>query len=166
MGAVRAGRTNANATRIFLNFSIDGNQTWSAPQQISGYISHTFMGARFQPWIVADSSGLHAMWYERVASAMSGPDMLQSYNEDLSLATTAAGPSSAQGETMISSVTFPIVQTNPQQDPVISFCYKGDDNNIASNGTIYFVTWGDNRNVVTTSAGTTENEPDVFLQTY
>jgi len=39
-------------------------------------------------------------------------------------------------------------------------------NNIASNGTTHFVTWGDNRTVVTTSAGTTENEPDVFLQTY
>jgi len=28
------------------------------------------------------------------------------------------------------------------------------------------VTWGDNRNVVTTSAGVTENQPDVFLQSY
>ncbi len=44
-------------------------------------------------------------------------------------------------------VSFPIVQTNPQQDPVISFCYVGDYNNIASNGTERFVTWGDNRNV-------------------
>ncbi len=124
------------------------------------------MNDRFQPWIVADSSGLHAMWYERVASAMSGPDMLQSDKEDLSLVTTAAGPKTTQGEARLSSVTFPIVQTNPQQDPVISFCYLGDYNNIGSNGTTHFVTWGDNRNVVTTSAGTTENEPDVFLQTY
>jgi len=160
------GGTNTNATRIFLSFSTDGNQTWSAPQQISGKASRTLMGDRFQPWVTADSAGLHAMWYERVASAMSGPNVLQVDKEDLSLATTAAGPSSAQGETMISSVTFPIVQTNPQQDPVISFCYMGDYNNIASNGTTHFVTWGDNRNVVTTSAGTTENEPDVFLQTY
>jgi hypothetical protein len=42
----------------------------------------------------------------------------------------------------------------------------GDYNQIASNGTRRFVSWGDNRNVVTTSNGVTENQADVFSQKY
>lgn len=157
------GGDNTNATRIFLSFSLDGNKTWSTPQQISANPNTVTMNDRFQPWITTDSTGLHAMWYERVP----GPtvDLIQTNKEDLSLATAKAGPKSA-GEVTLSTVAFPVVQTNPQQDPVISFCYMGDYNNIASNGTTRFVTWGDNRTIVTTSAGVTENQPDVFLQSY
>jgi hypothetical protein len=157
------GGDNSNATRIFLSFSRDGNQTWSAPQIISGKLNTQTMNDRFQPWITADSTGLHAMWYERVPGT--SVDLIQTDKEDLSLATAKAGPKSS-GEATISTVAFPVVQTNPQQDPVISFCYMGDYNNIASNGTTRFVTWGDNRNVVTTSTGVVENQPDVFLQSY
>ncbi len=157
------GGDNSNATRIFLSFSRDGNQHWSAPQQISAAPNLTTMNDRFQPWITADASGLHAMWYERVPGTP--VDLIQTNKEDLSLATATRGPSST-GETKLSTVSFPIDQTNPNQDPIISFCYMGDYNNIASNGTIKFVTWGDNRKVVTTSAGVTENQPDVFLQSY
>jgi len=156
------GGGNANATRIFLSVSRDGNQTWSAPQVISGRMSRQVMGDRFQPWITIDGSGLHAMWYQRVAG--NPVDLIQADKEDLSLATPSTDPQPG-AETAISSVAFPIVQTNPQQDPVISFCYMGDYNNIGSNGTTRFVTWGDNRNVVQTSAGA-ENQPDVFLQSY
>jgi hypothetical protein len=158
------GGSTANATRIFLSYSTDGNHTWSAPIQISGPLSTSTMNDRFQPWITTDSAGLHAMWYERVASATSGPDVLRADKEDLTLATATSAPVSS-GETAISSVTFPFVQTNPNQDPVIANCYMGDYNNIASNGTTRFVTWGDNRNVVTTTSGA-ENQPDVFLQSY
>jgi hypothetical protein len=157
------GGGNANATRIFLSFSRDGNTTWSPPVQISASPSKKTMNDRFQPWITADDHGLHAMWYER---APANPfDLIQANKEDLSLAMPTTAPS-ATGEVTLSTVPFPIVQTNPQQDPIISFCYMGDYNNIASNGTTRFVTWGDNRNVVTTSAGVTENQPDVFLQSY
>jgi hypothetical protein len=103
------------------------------------------------------------MWYERAPAEP--VDLIQANKEDLSLAMATSAPS-ATGEVTLSTVPFPIVQTNPQQDPIISFCYMGDYNNIASNGTTRFVTWGDNRNVVTTSAGVTENQPDVFLQSY
>jgi hypothetical protein len=157
------GGGNANATRIFLSFSRDRNTTWSPAVQISASPSKKTMNDRFQPWITADASGLHAMWYERAPAEP--VDLIQANKEDLSLATATSAPS-ATGEVTLSTVPFPIVQTNPQQDPIISFCYMGDYNNIASNGTTRFVTWGDNRNVVTTSAGVTENQPDVFLQSY
>jgi hypothetical protein len=42
----------------------------------------------------------------------------------------------------------------------------GDYNQITSNGTERFVSWGDNRNVVTTSGGVTENQAAVFLGSY
>jgi hypothetical protein len=157
------GGDNANATRIFLSFSRDGNETWSTPQQITASPNTVTMSDRFDPWITADSAGLHAMWYERVPGTP--VDLIQTNKEDLSLATATVGPS-PRGEVKLSTVAFPIVQTNPQQDPVIAFCYMGDYNNITSNGSTRFVTWGDNRNVVTTSAGVTENQPDVFLQSY
>jgi len=152
-----------NATRIYLSYSLNGNQTWSTPQVISGKLSRTTMSDRFQPWLTTDSQGLHAMWYQRVAG--STVYLIQTDKADLSLATATSAPRSA-AESEISSVAFPIVQTNPQQDPVISYCYMGDYENMASNGTTRFVTWGDNRNVATTSGGVTENQPDVFLQTY
>jgi hypothetical protein len=156
------GGGDSNATRIFLSYSLDGNKTWSTPQVISGALSTGVMSDRFQPWITADATGLHAMWYERVAG--STVDLIQTDKEDLSFATSNSAPVPGT-ETRLSSVKFPVVQTNPQQDPVISFCYMGDYNNIASDGTTRFVTWGDNRNRVTTTNGV-EDQPDVFLQRY
>jgi hypothetical protein len=154
-----------NATRIFLSYSTDGAKTFSPPQVISGPISTAFMHDRYQPAIVTDPSGLHAMWYERVQNPSGGPDLLRTDKEDLTLATPTAAPVSS-GEAALSRVPFPIYQTNPNQDPVIADCYMGDYNQIASNGSRRFVSWGDNRNVVTTAAGVTENQADVFLQRY
>jgi len=155
----------ANATRTFLSYSMDGAKTFSPPQVISGPLSTEFMNDRYQPAVVTDSSGLHAMWYERVQNPSGGPDLLRTDKEDLTLATPTAAPVGS-GETPLSTVPFPINQTNPNQDPVIAACYMGDYNQIASNGSRRFVSWGDNRNVVTTAAGVTESQPDVFLQSY
>jgi hypothetical protein len=161
------GGSNANATRIYLSYSRDGNQTWSAPQAISGRLAPDFMNDRFQPWVIVDTAGLHAMWYERVANPSGGADLIRTDKADLSLASATAAPQPINGgEVALSSQAFPIVQTNPNQDPVIAACYMGDYNQIASNGTTRFVSWGDNRNIVITSAGVTENQPDVFLQRY
>jgi hypothetical protein len=55
----------------------------------------TTMKDRFQPWITADSTGLHAMWYERVPGT--SVDLIQTNKEDLSLATTLTGPTSTGG---------------------------------------------------------------------
>ncbi len=154
-----------NATRIFSSYSTDGNNTWSAPQVISGRIAHTFMNDRYQPDIVADSQGLHASWYERVQNPAGGADLLRRDSENLTAATSSAPPM-AGSETVLSTVNFPIYQTNPNQDPIIAACYMGDYSELASNGATRFGTWGDNRNVVTTSAGVTENQADVFLQAF
>lgn len=159
------GGDNANATRIFLSFSRDGNQTWSVPQVISGPLATGFMDDRYQPGIVADAQGLHASWYERVPNRAGGPDQLRRDAVNLTLATKKAEPV-AGNEVVLSSVDFPIYQTNPNQDPIIAACYMGDYSEVGSNGTARFATWGDNRNVVTTSAGVTENQADVFLQSY
>jgi hypothetical protein len=152
----------SNATRILLSYSLDGNRTWSTPQVISGRNSHRVMSDRFQPWITIDSQGLHAMWYERVAGTTE--DQIRTDKEDLTLTSASAAPATL-GESAISTVAFPIIQTNPNQDPIISNCYMGDYNNIGSNGSKRFVTWGDNRNVVATTNGA-EHQPDVFLQSY
>ncbi len=151
--------------RIFLSYSTDGAKTFSPPQVISGPISTGFMSDRYQPAIVTDAAGLHAMWYERVQHPSGGPDLLRTDKEDLTLATPTAAPVGS-GEVALSTVPFPIYQTNPNQDPIIAACYLGDYNQIASNGSRRFVTWGDHRNVVTTAAGVTENQADVFLQKY
>ncbi len=159
------GGSFSNATRIYLSYSTDGAMTWSTPQVISGPLSATYMADRYQPWVVADTKGLHAMWYERVQDPKGGPDLLRTDKEDLTLATATSAPVPL-GEVPLSAVPFPIYVTNPNQDPVIATCYMGDYNQIASNGNKYFVSWGDNRNVVTTSEGVTENQGDVFLQSY
>jgi hypothetical protein len=154
-----------NATRIYLSYSTDGGVTWSTPQVISGPIATNFMNDRFQPAIVADANGLHAMWYERVANPSGGPDVIRTDKEDLSLATAHAAPKST-GESPLSTVPFPIYQTNPNQDPIIAACYMGDYNQIASNGLERFVSWGDNRNITTPLGGVPENQADVFEQGY
>ncbi len=63
---------------------------------------------------------------------------------------------------MVSSVAFPVVRTNPNQDPVISNCYMGDYNNIVTSAGEQYISWGDNRNVVQTTNGV-EHQPDVFF---
>jgi hypothetical protein len=155
------GGDNANATRIYLSYSTDGNRTWSAPQAISPAPTTATMNDRFQPWITVDRDGLHAMWYERVAG--SPVDLIRADKEDLTLAGPTTAPVSL-GESALSTVAFPVTQTNPNQD-IFASCYMGDYNNIATNGTTRFVTWGYNRNVVQTPSGP-ENEPDVFLASY
>jgi hypothetical protein len=159
------GGGNTNATRVFLSYSTDGNRTWSTPQVISGPLSTTFMDDRYQPGIVVDAQGLHASWYERVPGSAGNPDQLRRDGENLTLATSTSAPV-AGPELTLSSVPFPIYQTNPNQDPIIAACYMGDYSEVASNGTTRFAAWGDNRNVVTTSAGVTENQADVFLQSF
>jgi hypothetical protein len=154
-----------NATRIYLSYSTDGAKTFSTPQVISGPLSTTFMNDRYQPAIVTDASGLHATWYERVQNPSGGPDLLREDKENLTLA-TATSPPVSSGEAPLSTVPFPIYQTNPNQDPIIAACYMGDYNQVASNGTRRFATWGDNRNVVTTNTGATENQADVFSRSF
>lgn len=149
------GGPPSNATRIFLSFSRDSNRTWSKPVVISGPVSNRVVRDRFQPWITVGGGALHAMWYERVGNGV------RTDSETLSLATASAGPKPG-AEVGVSTVRFPIIQTNPNQDPVISNCYMGDYNNVAfGNGTAY-ISWGDNRNVVKTTLGV-EHQPDVFL---
>jgi hypothetical protein len=103
------------------------------------------------------------VWYERVKGTP--VDQIRTDKEDLTLATPTLAPVPG-AESAISSVTFPVVLTNPNQDPIISNCYMGDYNNIISDSRVRYVTWGDNRNVVTTSTGVTEHQPDVFLAKY
>jgi hypothetical protein len=153
------GGGNSNATRIYLSYSLDGNASWSTPQVISGAIAPNFMNDRFQPWLVADGDGLHAMWYERVLAPSGGPDWLRTDKIDLSLATSRRGPRAINGgETALSAVPFPVIDTG-------GGCYMGDYNQIASNGDKRFVTWGDNRNTFSTAAGPV-NQPDVFMAAY
>jgi hypothetical protein len=155
------GGAPSNATAIWLSFSLDGNRHWSAPQLISGANATGFYADRWQPWVTADGTGVHAMWYQEVAGGQVRAD-----KEDLSLATATAKPHSASGEQTISSRTFPIVQTNPNQDPVPSNCYMGDYNNIATAAGTHYVTWGDNRNVAVAAGIGLEHQPDVFLGAY
>jgi hypothetical protein len=155
----------ANAPRIFLSYSTNGAKTFSTPQVISGPRSTSFMNDRYQPAIVTDASGLHATWYERVQNPSGGPNLLREDRENLTLATPTSAPKSF-GEKPLSTVPFPIYQTNPNQDPIIAACYMGDYNQVASNGTRRFATWGDNRNVVTTNTGVTENQADVFSRSF
>jgi hypothetical protein len=149
------GGPPSNSTRIYLSFSRNGAKTWSKPVVISGPVSPTVVTDRFQPWITVGGGALHAMWYQRVGN------LIQTDAETLSLATPAAAPKPGP-EVRVSTVRFPIIQTNPNQDPIISNCYMGDYNNVAfGNGTAY-ISWGDNRNVVKTTQRT-EHQPDVFL---
>jgi hypothetical protein len=153
------GGGNSNAARVYLSYSRDRNATWSTPQVISGPTSPNFMNDRFQPWLTVDEDGLHAMWYERVRSPNGGPDWLRTDKADLSLATKHHAPMPINGgETTVSSVPFPVIDTGPG-------CYMGDYNQIATNGQKRFVSWGDNRNTVSTPTGPV-NQPDVFMQGY
>ena len=149
------GGPPSTATRIFLSFSRNSDRTWSKPVVISGPVSNRVVTDRFQPWITVGGGARHAMWYERVGNP------IQADAENLSLATASAGPHPGP-EVRASTVRFPIIQTNPNQDPVINNCYMGDYNSIAFAGGTQYISWGDNRNVVQTTQGT-EHQPDVFL---
>jgi hypothetical protein len=154
------GGGNENATRIYLTYSRDHNLTWSSPQVISGATSPNFMNDRFQPWLIADEDGLHAMWYERVANPENGADLVRTDKADLTLATDHQGPMLVRGgESKLSTVAFPV----PRADAF--GCYMGDYNQIASNGHTRFVSWGDNRNTIATPDGPVI-DPDVFMQAY
>ena len=131
--------------------SVRRGRTWSGPQVISGPLSSTVMGDRFQPWLTVDGAGLHAMWCERVADPNGGPDFIRADKADLSLAIRHRAPAPINGgEAAISTVAFPVLNTD-------GGCYMGDYNQIAMNGRKRFVSWGDTRATLSTprQAGST-----------
>ena len=155
------GGGNLNATRIYLSYSTDGAQSWSAPQVISGPLSATQMADRYDPALVADTWGLHALWYERIANPGGGPDLIRADKADFTLAGPASPPHAlGGGETALSTTPFPVL-------PIAqSHCYMGDYNQIASNGTRVTAAWTDARNLATSVEGTLIHQDDVFAQTY
>ena len=64
----------------------------STPQVIGGPVNSTFMNDRYQPAIVTDASGRHAICYEWVQIPSGGPGLLRTGKENLSLATATSAP--------------------------------------------------------------------------
>lgn len=142
-----------DASDVLLSRSTNMGATWSAPIRVNP----TTTGAQFFPAITADADGIHVMYY----SLDFGTGLI-----DVKVATSVDGGLTFPTETTITDVGFPVVQTNPNFDPVIHDCYMGDYNGIASDGTTRFVVWGDNRNTLFTPgfpAG--RNDPDIRFDT-
>ena len=137
----------------------------STPQVIGGPVNSTFMNERYQPAIVTDASGRHAIWYEWVQIPSGGPGLLRTGKENLSLATATSAPVRS-GETPLSTTPFPIYQTNPNQDPIIAACYLGDYSQIASDGTRRFATGATTATWSPPPTGATKNHADDFLQKF
>lgn len=137
---------------VLLSFSTDLGATWSDPN----VVNPTTEGAQFFPNIVVDGDGVHVMYY--------------SLDFSTGLITVKVATSTDGGltftETTVSDVGFPVVQTNPNFDPVIHDCYMGDYNGIASDGGTRYVGWGDNRNIlVTPGFPGGRNDPDIRFDT-
>src|SRR5215472_12575547 len=129
----------------------------STPQVIVGPVNSTFMNERYQPAIVTDVSGRHAIWYEWVQIPSGGPGLLRTGKENLSLA-TAISALVRSGETPLRTTPFPVYQTNPNQDPIIAACYMGDYSHIASDGTRRFATGATTATSSPPPPGATENQ--------
>ena len=137
----------------------------STPQVIGGPVNSTFMNDRYQPAIVTDASGRHAIWYEWVQIPSGGPGLLRTGKENLSLATATSAPVRS-GETPLSTTPFPIYQTNPNQDPIIAACYRGDYSQIAFDGTPRSAPGATTATWSPPPTGATENPVDDFLQKF
>jgi hypothetical protein len=64
----------------------------------------------------------------------------------------------------VTSQSFPGVFTLPQFDPIIAFTYMGDYIANVSDGTHQYISWGDNRDIVTNFLWPSgRHDPDVFF---
>jgi hypothetical protein len=128
---------------IYGTFSTNGGATWRAPLRVNVNTANH----QFQPSVTADSRGVHLFWYSGNTTTNQVTTQARSY----------LFASGWTAESQISSVAFPVQQTNPNSDTAIADCYWGDYNQISANGTVTHYTWGDTRNLI---GG--QNQPDVF----
>lgn len=123
--------------------SSDRGATWSAPVRIN---DDGTTADQFQPWVATAGGGnLLVMFYDR----RDDPS-----NRDIHV---YAAQSFDGGATWLANRRLTCRSFPPAQ----SSCYMGDYNQVVSDGSRYYLAWGDNRN--TTSVGGAERpNPDVF----
>jgi hypothetical protein len=143
-----------NAARVYLSYSRDAGRSWSKPQVISGPLSATHMADRFDPALTSDTHGLHAIWYQRIASARGGPDLIRTDRADLTLASARSGPAPiGRGEQRLSTVPWQYLANK---------CYEGDYIGVFTNGAEAFAAWTDLRNIAPSVTGGLAHDADVF----
>jgi hypothetical protein len=108
-----------------------------------------------QPAMSADT-GLHIAYYQ-IKTGSAGNSMLDVRVSNSTNGRTFTG-------LRVTSQSFPGVYTLPQFDPIIAFTYMGDYIANVSDGTHQYISWGDNRDIVTNFLWPSgRHDPDVFF---
>lgn len=144
------GGDGSGHSHIRLAKSTDNGTTWSTAW-VTGSVND-----EAQPSISADSSGVHIAYYE-ISGAGTNNALL-----DVMVSNSPDGV--AFTPTRVTNQSFPGVLTIPNFDPIIAYTYMGDYISNVSDGTHQYISWGDNRDIVTDFLYPQgRHDPDVFF---
>ncbi|MFN4218123.1 MAG: sialidase family protein [Candidatus Bipolaricaulia bacterium] len=150
-----------DTSNIFLVSSLDQGKTFSQPVQVNDDQTHT---DQFMPAVAVAADGtVGVFFYDRRLD----PNNLKI---DVYFARSRDGGRSFEPNIRVTDVSFDVPPTFGQRtnstnfDALRGICYMGDYNQMAADEQFFYLTWGDNRNILKTeNYPNGRPDPDVFF---
>jgi hypothetical protein len=142
---------------VFFSRSTNGGLTWSLPVQLGAGGGLT---DQFEPFVAVGRNGtVSVSWYDRRR------DPVNNRLIDVFKAFSRTGGLTFDPIIRVTDVNFNVPPINPNFDNRVVRCYMGEYIGIASDQRNFYYIWGDNRNILTTTAFPTGRpDPDVFFE--
>jgi hypothetical protein len=142
---------------VFFSRSVNGGLTWSVPVQLGAGGGLT---DQFEPFVAVGRNGtVSVAWYDRRR------DMANNRLIDVFKAFSRTGGLTFDPIIRVTDVSFDVPPLNPNFDPRVLDCYMGEYIGIAVDLRNFYYIWGDNRNILTTTAFPNGRpDPDVFFE--
>lgn len=144
----------ADAADVFFTRSLDGGATWSTPLKLN---DDSTTNDQFFPFVTVAANGtVLAMWYDR----RNDPTNTEL---DVYMAASTDGGTTFGPNVRLTNQSSPLVKTLLNFDPIVADCYMGDYNYATADHSSFYLTWGDNRDFVTSPTIGSRPDPNAYF---
>jgi subtilisin-like proprotein convertase family protein len=144
----------ADAADVFFTRSTDSGATWSPPLQLNDGATTT---DQFFPFVtVAPNGTILAMWYDR----RNDPTNTEF---DVFMAASTDDGATIGPNIRVTNQPSPLVRILPNFDPGVAQCYMAEYNYATADSNSFYLTWGDNRDFVTSPTIGSRPDPNVYF---
>lgn len=146
--------SGADGADVFITRSTDGGAIWSTPLKLN---DDSTTADQFFPFVtVAPNGTVLAMWYDR----RNDPTNTEF---DVYMAASTNGGTTFGPNVRVTSQSSPLVKTLFSFDPGVAPCYMGDYNYATADPTSFYLTWGDNRDFVSSPTIGSRPDPNIYF---